>query len=71
MEKTLGELLSDPRIRKLAPDAIRKWDLSGEEMWKKTLTELREEHFGGEIREGLERLYAAADSSLYRFPIWC
>ena len=31
MEKTLGELLSDPRIGKIAPDAIRNRDLSREE----------------------------------------
>ena len=70
MEKTLGQWLSDERIAKIAPDAIRKWDLSGEEMWNKTLTQLREEHFGGEIREGLERLYAAADSGEWYYPLY-
>ena len=29
MEKTLGQWLTDERIAKIAPDAIREWDLSG------------------------------------------
>ena len=37
MEKTLGELLSDPRIEKIAKDAIRKRDLTKEDVWNKTL----------------------------------
>ena len=32
-KKTLGELLSDPRIGKIAADAIRNRDLSKEEVW--------------------------------------
>ena len=70
MEKTLGQWLTDERIAKIASDAIRDWDLSKEEMWNKTLTQLREEHFGGEIREGLERLYAAADSGEWYYPLY-
>ena len=34
--KTLGELLSDPLIEKIAPDAIRKMDLTKDEKWGKT-----------------------------------
>ena len=41
--KTLGELLSDPRIRPIAADAIRDMDLTQDAMWNKTLKELREE----------------------------
>ena len=40
-KKTLGELLSDPRIVKIAPDAIRNRDLSKEEVWEKTPAQLR------------------------------
>ena len=61
-ERTLGEILSDPRISRIAPDAIRKRDLTQDEMWNKTLKQLREEHFGGELREGFERLFAAAET---------
>ena len=70
MEKTLGQWLSDERIAKIAPDAIRNRDLSGEAMWNKTLAQLREEHFGGEIREGLERLYAAAETGEWYWPLY-
>ena len=70
MEKTLGEWLSDPRIAKIAPDAIRNWDLSKEELWNKTLPQLQAEHFGGEIREGLERLIAAAETGDWIFPLY-
>ena len=34
--QTLGELLGDPRIALIAPDAIRNRDLSKEEAWNKT-----------------------------------
>ncbi len=70
MERTLGELLSDPKISLIAPDAIRKWDLSKEDMWNKTLSQLREEHFGGEIREGFERLFAAAETGEWYYPLY-
>ena len=43
---TLGELLSDKRIQFVASDAIRDMDLTKEEMWNKSLKQLREEHFG-------------------------
>ena len=69
--KTLGELLSDPRIGKIAPDAIRNRDLSREETWNKTLAQLREEHFfTGDIGRGMQRLYAAADSGDWYYPLY-
>ena len=70
MERTLGEILSDPKIRPIAPDAIRKRDLAKEEMWGKTLSQLRAEHFGGELREGLDRLFAAADTGEWYYPLY-
>lgn len=70
MEKTLGELLSDPRIREIAPDAIRKWDLSKEPVWNKTLQEVREQFFRGDIAKGLDRLYAAADTGKWYYPLY-
>ena len=69
-ERTLGEILSDPAIRPIAPDAIRKRDLTKEELWNKTLTQLREEHFGGELREGFERLFAAAATGEWYYPLY-
>ncbi len=70
MERTLGEILSDSRISLIAPDAIKKWDLTGEDMWNKTLAQLREEHFGGELREGFERLFAAAETGEWYYPLY-
>jgi len=70
MERTLGEILSDPKISKIAPDAIRKWDVSKEELWNKTLSQLRADHFGGELREGFERLFAAAETGDWYYPLY-
>ena len=70
MERTLGEILSDPKISRIAPDAIRKRDLSKEEMWTKTLSQLRADHFGGELREGFERLFAAAETGDWYYPLY-
>ena len=67
---TLGELLSDPRIRPVAADAIRNMDLTREPMWNKSLLRLREERFGGGLREGFERLYAAAERGNWYFPLY-
>ena len=64
-KKTLGELLFDPRIGKIAPDAIRNRDLSREESWNKTPQELLDEHFFfGDIGRGFRRLFDAARSGI-------
>ncbi len=68
--RILGDLLSDPRIRLIAPDAIRNWDLKKEPMWNKTLAQLKEEHFGGEIEAGLVRLFAAAETGEWYYPLY-
>ena len=68
--KTIGELLSDPRIAPIAPDAIRGWDLSQDPLWSKTLGQLRAEHFGGELENGFNRLYQAADTGEWYYPLY-
>ena len=68
--RVLGDLLCDPRIRQIAPDAIRNMDLRKEPIWNKTLAQLQEEHFGGGIGAGLDRLYAAADSGEWYYPLY-
>ena len=70
MSLTLGEILSDPRIRPIAPDAIRARNLSGEEMWHKTLEQLKKEHFGGDLSAGFDRLFAAAESGSWYYPLY-
>ena len=69
MLKTLGEYLSDPRIRLISKDAIRAMDLSREDIWSKSLSKLREEHFGGGIANGFERLFAAAETGEWYYEI--
>ena len=60
---TLGSLLNDSRISKVAKDAIRNRDLEAEAVWDKSLSELKSEQiFNGEIGCGIKRLYMAADT---------
>ena len=68
---TLGSLLSDPRIRPVAGDAIRNRDLSREGTWDKTLEQIRKEHFfTSNIGKGMERLYSAADTGDWYYPLY-
>ncbi len=68
---TLGSLLSVPEISRIAKDAIRNRDLSKEDLWNKTLKDLREEHFfSGEIGRGMDRLYRAARSGDWYYPLY-
>ena len=41
-QNTLGELLSNPKIKQIAKDAIRNRDLSQEDLWNKTLRQIKE-----------------------------
>ena len=68
--KTLGELLEDPRISLIAPDAIRKWDLREDEKWHKTLAELGSGFFRSDMAAGVARLYRAADSGDWYYPLY-
>ena len=70
MNKTLGEILSDPRIERIAPDAIRKMDLRKEPMWNQTLAQLKEACFGGQLKRGFDRLFVAAESGAWYFPLY-
>ncbi len=68
--KSLGELLGDPRISLIAPDAIRNRDLTKEDTWHKTLLQLKEDGIRGDIAFGLDRLYAAAEAGDWYFPLY-
>ncbi len=69
--ETLGTLLSDPRIAVIAGSAIRARNLKEEPLWNKTLAQLKEEHFfTGEIGLGIERLYRAADTGDFYYPLY-
>ncbi len=68
---TLGDLLSNPKIRPIAQDVIRRRNLKEEELWNMTLSQLKEEHFfSGEINNGIRRLYEAADSGDWYYPLY-
>lgn len=68
---TLAALLSDPRIATIAADAIRNRNLKGEPLWHKTLAELKGESFlNGEIGLGIDRLYRAADTGAWYYPVY-
>ncbi len=70
-KRTLGELLSDPKIEPVARFAIKARDLSREDVWQMTPAELREKHiFTGDIGRGLQRLYAAADTKEWVYPLY-
>lgn len=68
-DRKLGNLLSDPRIRPIAKDAIRERDLSKEDLWDKTLEELKQ-GFTANLGEGFRRLYEAADTGDWYYPLY-
>ncbi len=68
--ETLGKLLSDERIAPIAADAIRGRDLSAEPLWNRSLSRLKGEFFSGEIGRGFERLYRAADTGDWYYPMY-
>lgn len=68
--KTLGELLDDPRISLIASDAIKNRDLRKEDTWNKTLLQLKEDGIRGDIALGLDRLYAAAETGDWYYPLY-
>ncbi len=71
INKKLGELLADPGIRPIAADAIRGRDLSKEELWNKTPAQLKaEQFFTGEIAKGIDRLYEAAATEDWYYPLY-
>lgn len=68
--KTLGELLSDPLIARIRPDAIRRMDLTKDEKWKKSLAEFRKDCFGGDLAAGFETLFRVAKSGEWYYPLY-
>ncbi len=68
---TLGALLSDTRVAPIAAEAIRRWDLSAEPFWSLTPEQLRRDHiFAGGVARGIERLYHAADTGAWYYPLY-
>ena len=70
MDRTLKEMLENPAIAEIAPDAIRRWDLRGEAFYNKTLQEIADEMGWRSLERGFTRLYEAAKQGKYYFPLY-
>ncbi|MBO4925963.1 MAG: alpha/beta hydrolase [Clostridia bacterium] len=69
-DKTLGQLLEDPRIAPIAPEAISKWDLSKEEFYRWTLQEIADRMGWRNLERGFVRLFEAADRGEYYYKLY-
>ena len=70
-QTTLGALLSDPRIQPVAADAIRGRDLRKEELWNRTLGQIREDQLlSGDLEAGFDRLFRAAETGAWYYPLY-
>lgn len=70
LNKTLKELLNDPVISKIAPDAIRNWDLSKEEFYDWTLQEIADKMGWKNLNNGFMTLFEAAKGGNYYFELY-
>ena len=70
MEKTLKEMLENPLIAEIAPDAIRRWDLSGEEFYSWTLQEIADKMGWNSLERGFSRLYEIAGRGKYYWSLY-
>lgn len=69
-ERTLGSYLEEKVIAPVSRQAIRARDLTQDELYSKTLSQLRKEHFGGDLHLGFERLFQAAESGDWYYPLY-
>ena len=67
---TLREVLSQKEIAAIAPYAIKNMDLSTWKEYDKTIDALAERHFGGILKRGFDRLFAAAESGDWLYPLY-
>ncbi len=69
-DRTLKEMLENPAIAEIAPDAISKWDLSKEDFYHWTLGEIAEKIGWRTLGLGFERLLRAAGQGEYCFRLY-
>ena len=69
-DRTLKEMLENPAIAEIAPDAISKWDLSKEDFYHWTLGEIAERKGWRTLGLGFERLLRAAGQGEYCFRLY-
>ncbi len=65
MDKTLKEMLENPLITEIAPDAISKWDLSKEAFYQWSLQEIADKMGWRILEKSFDRLYQAAAGGAY------
>ncbi len=70
MDMTLKEILEDERISEIAKDAISKWDLSKEEFYGYTLSEIAENPGWNNIQRGFTTLFDAASEGKYYYSLY-
>lgn len=68
--KTLKELLENPLVKDIAPDAIKNRDLSVEEFYNWTLQEIAEKMGWKTLEAGFATLYKAAMRGNYYFRLY-
>ena len=68
--KTLKEILENPVIKDIAPNAISKWDLSKEEFYNWSLNEISTKMGWECIKSGLETLLKNAEGGNYYFNLY-
>lgn len=69
-DMTLRQVLSQKEIAAIAPYAVKNFDLSAWPEYGKTLEELGERHFGGDLIRGFTRLFKAAESGDWLYPLY-
>lgn len=67
---TLREILESTEFKPIAKYAIFNYDLPSQPVYSKTLAQLHEEHFGGNIIRGLQRVRNAIATGEYLYPVY-
>jgi len=69
-QRTLKDILEDPMISEIAPDAISKWDLLKEDFSVMTIAEIEREKKWMNMDRGFEILFKAAASGRYYYNLY-
>ena len=69
-DKTLRELLENPVIAAIAPDAIKGRDLSEEEFYDWTLQQIADEMGWRSLEKGFTKLFEVAEKGDYYYKLY-
>lgn len=70
LNRTLHSLLTDPQIAIVGKDAIKNMDMTAMPEYEKTLAQLRDDHFAGNLQIGFDRLFRAAATGDFHYPVY-